>query len=124
LRVLDARFPLLACLLTTGALAQGDPNTGHDKPAASGAAERVTKTCAGSSCPFRLADFKLVAVVMGDAKPVVMVQAPGGVGYVLRLGDPLGREDAAVTFVDQKGVHLQVASRGKEPREFVLPANK
>ena len=60
---------------------------------------------------------KLTGVIQGRQGPVGLVEAPDGVGYILKSGDVLG--DGRVTEVGQGHISFSVASRPGQSAQTV-----
>ncbi len=62
-------------------------------------ANSLVTRCATPLGRYEVDQLKLVAIITGLEDPVAMVQAPSGVGYVLRRGACLGKNGGVVTVV-------------------------
>jgi len=62
-------------------------------------AQAVASRCATPLGRFELEQLKLAAVITGLEDPVAMVQAPNGVGYMVRRGACIGKNGGAVAAV-------------------------
>jgi Tfp pilus assembly protein PilP len=62
------------------------------------------------------ADLKLTGIVWDKRGYYALVEAPNGLGYVIRLNDVIG-EDARVMKITPEGMTLEVEARGELPRE-------
>jgi Tfp pilus assembly protein PilP len=66
-----------------------------------------------------VAAVKLVGVVQGRLAPLALVEAPDGIGYILKSGDVLG--DGRVTEIGSDSVSFAVAARpGAAPTVVTL----
>lgn len=67
----------------------------------------------------QIASVKLVGIVQGPEGPLALVEAPDGVGYILRTGDRIG--DARVATIAPDSVTFAVTGRpGQPPTTTVL----
>jgi Tfp pilus assembly protein PilP len=62
------------------------------------------------------ADLKLTGVVWDQRGYYALVEAPNGLGYVIRLNDVIG-EEARVMKITPEGMTLEVEARAELPRE-------
>jgi hypothetical protein len=60
---------------------------------------------------------RLVGVIQGRREPLVLVEAPDGVGYILKSGDTLG--DGRVTEIGGNSVSFLVAGKPGEKSTVV-----
>jgi type IV pilus assembly protein PilP len=60
----------------------------------------------------QVASVRLVGVLRGRQQPLALVEAPDGVGYILKTGDTLG--DGRVAEIGADSVSFQVAARPGE----------
>jgi len=62
---------------------------------------------------------RLVGVIQGRSQSLALVEAPDGIGYVLKSGDTLG--DGRVTEIGANSVSFQVTARpGEKPTAVTL----
>jgi Tfp pilus assembly protein PilP len=62
------------------------------------------------------ADLKLTGVIWDRRGYYALVEAPNGLGYVIRLNDVIG-EDARVMKITPEGMTLEMETRAELPRE-------
>lgn len=74
---------------------------------------RQPKTEAGERTGLQVASVKLVGIVRGPEGPLALVEAPDGVGYILRAGDLIG--DARVAEIGPDSVTFAVRGRPGQP---------
>lgn len=60
--------------------------------------KQIDPSC-GPLCSWDIEQLRVVAVVSGMATPLAMVEAPGGRGYVIRRGSPIGQQGGRVTEI-------------------------
>jgi Tfp pilus assembly protein PilP len=72
---------------------------------------------------YALKDLRLVAIVSGTDSPRGLVEDPTGLGFVIHVGNVIGKEEARVTHIDSRSLHLEstsTAAAGVPLRRFVL----
>jgi Tfp pilus assembly protein PilP len=82
---------------------------------------RVDPPCKKGTCRFPLDDFAVQAVVNESGARLAMLGAPDGAGYIVRVGDTVGKERARVTRISSQGVEFNAASAGEPARLTTLP---
>jgi hypothetical protein len=131
-------FPVTACLgaLTILAACQEGGTPAPQSPATKKAPPAFNYTPGGRRDPFRPlvmarapapraktglasldpADLKLTGVIWDRRGYYALVEAPNGLGYVIRLNDVIG-EDARVMKITPEGMTLEMETRAELPRE-------
>ena len=72
------------------------PNTPTGRSAAEA---EETPTCAEPLCQYKVDELTLVAIMSGEANPVVVLEDRAGVGYIARRFSSVGREGGKITGV-------------------------
>lgn len=87
--------------------------------------EEVPRIADGVLGRFDLDQLRVVAVVVGTANPVAMVEDPHGLGHVLRVGMLVGKEQARLMSIEPEGVLLEqriyAMDRGTVKQPVLLP---
>lgn len=69
-------------------------------------------TIAREAASLTVSTARLVGVVQGRSGPMALVEAPDGIGYILKVGDALG--DGRVTAITATTVTFAVTARGAQ----------
>jgi hypothetical protein len=69
-------------------------------------------TIAREAASLNVSTTRLVGVVQGRSGPMALVEAPDGIGYILKVGDALG--DGRVTTISATTVTFAVTARGAQ----------
>lgn len=80
--------------------------------------------CTDPLCQGDLDDFRVVAVVSGDANPLAMVEDRGGVGHIVRRNTRIGKQGGKVTQILRDCiVVLSFVSGGADGKPQALKQN-
>jgi Tfp pilus assembly protein PilP len=71
----------------------------------------------GATKGLTVASVKLTGVILGGQSPLGLVEAPDGIGYILKLGDMLG--NGRVVEIGKDTISFAVAGRPGQPASTV-----